>query len=123
MGLLRKLANVFEAKVIEVLFATNTVTDIGCTYKLLHKDVVQRIKPLWRERSALFATEILLLVISERIKFIEIPITFKKRVGESGLTARWSSLVKWGIRILFFIFFFWFRWILKCIWRRPAKAV
>jgi|SRR3989338_369353 len=111
MGLLRKLANVFEAKIIEVLFATNSVTDIGCTYKLLHREAVEFLKPKWREGGALFATEILLLAVSERIKFIEIPITFKERVGESNLTAHWYQLVKWGLRILLFIIVFWLRWV------------
>ncbi|MEK9183964.1 MAG: glycosyltransferase family 2 protein [Patescibacteria group bacterium] len=115
MGLLRKLANVFEAKVIEILFATNSITDIGCTYKLMRKDVTERLKPLWRETSALFATELLLLAVSERIKFIEIPVTFRARVGESGITAKWYSLVKWGMRIFLFIIIFWLRWISRRI--------
>lgn len=113
MGLFRKLANVFEAKVIEVFFATNALTDIGCTYKLFHKDALRQIEPFWREGSALFPTELLLLTVSQRIKFIEIPITFKARVGESTLTARWHHLAKWGLRILWFIVVFRLRWIIK----------
>lgn len=111
MGILRKLANVFEAKVIEILFATNSLTEIGCTCKLFHREAINQIQPLWRTRNALFATELLLLVVAKRIKFIEIPITFKERVGESTLTSKWYNLVKWGLHILSFIFFFWLRWI------------
>lgn len=111
MGLIRKLANVFEAKIIEVFFATNALTDVGCTYKLFHKDVIRRIKPFWREGGALFSTELLMLTIVSRIKFIEIPITFSRRVGESGLTGRWYKLAKWGLRILWFIVVFWLRWV------------
>lgn len=113
MGLLRKLANVFEAKIIEVLFATNSVTDVGCTYKLMRKDVVERLKPLWCEINALFATELLLLAASERIKFVEIPVTFRVRIGESAITAKWYSLVKWGLRIFFYIIIFWLCWIAR----------
>ena len=113
MGFLRRTANVFEAKMIEFLFASNSVTDIGCIYRLLRRDIVQRLKPLWREGGALFPTEILLLASAERIKFIEIPVSFRERVGESGLTARWYSLMKWGLRIFFFIVVFWLRWIFK----------
>ena len=111
MGLVRKVANVFEAKVIEVLFATNSLTEIGCTCKLFQKDVLRRLEPHWRTGSALFATELLLLVITQRIKFIEIPIAFGERMGESGHTAKWYHLVKWGLRILWFILFSWIRWI------------
>lgn len=111
MGLLRKLANVFEAKVIEVLFLTNSLTEVGCTCKLFHKDIIEQIQPLWRTKNALFATELLLFVVAKRIKFIEIPITFQERTGESTLTSKWYNLVKWGLHILSFILLFWTRWI------------
>lgn len=113
MGLMRKLADVFEAKVIEVLFATNSLTDVGCTYKLFHRDTIEKIAPLWREGSPLFATELILLTVTERIPFIEIPITFRERVGESTLTARFSQLAGWGIKILCFIVSFWVKWKIK----------
>lgn len=111
MGLLRKLANVLEAKVIEVLFATNSLTEIGCTCKLFRREVLRQLEPQWRTHNALFATELLLLTIVNRVKFIEIPITFGEREGESALTRRWYHLARWGISILFFILAFWVRWI------------
>ncbi|MDP2684204.1 MAG: glycosyltransferase family 2 protein [bacterium] len=103
MGLVRKLADVFEAKVIEVLFATNSLTDVGCTYKLFTREAIEKIKPLWREGSPLFATELILITVSSRIPFIEVPITFRERVGESTLTEKFSQLAAWGLRILWFI--------------------
>ena len=115
MGFLRKSANIFEAKMIEVLFAANSVTDIGCIYRLLSREAVSRLRPLWCEGGALFPTEILLLAAAERIKFIEIPVSFRERVGESGLTARWYSLMKWGLRIFFFIIIFWLRWVFRTL--------
>jgi len=114
MGVFRKLANVFEAKVIEVLFATNSLTEIGCTCKLFRRDVLlKQIEPSSHTTNALFATELLLITISKRIKFIEIPITFRERAGESSLTSKWYHLVKWGLHILWFILSFWFNWILN----------
>ncbi|MFA6095596.1 MAG: glycosyltransferase family 2 protein [Candidatus Paceibacterota bacterium] len=119
MGLWRKLANVFEAKVIEVLFGTNSLTEIGCTCKLFHRDALMSLAPHWKTTNALFATELLLLTISRRLHFIEIPISFSERVGESQLTAKWHQLGKWGIRILLFILSFWFRWVFG---KKAAKA-
>jgi len=113
MGLLRKLANVFEAKTVEILFATNSLTEIGCTCKLFERNVLKQIEPLWKTTNALFATELLLLTVSQRIKFVEIPIIFRERVGESSLTNRWYKLAKWGLHIEWFIISFWFRWITK----------
>ncbi|MEK7607797.1 MAG: glycosyltransferase family 2 protein [Patescibacteria group bacterium] len=120
MGLFRKLANVFEAKTIEVLFATNSLTEIGCTCKLFERSILKQLEPLWKTTNALFATELLLLTISQRIKFIEIPITFSERVGESQLTARWHQLAKWGLKIFWFILSFWFLWVID---RKPKRVL
>ncbi|MDP2705033.1 MAG: glycosyltransferase [Patescibacteria group bacterium] len=112
MGLIRKLANVFEAKVIEVFFGTNSLTEIGCTCKLFEKEVLLSLAPYWRTTNALFATELLLLVVSKKIKFIEIPISFSERIGKSQLTAKWHQLAKWGLKIFWFILSFWLGWVL-----------
>lgn len=113
MGFCRKWADVIEGKIIEVLFLTNSVTDVGCTCKMLRRDVAEELSRYWRTTNALFATELLLLVVAKRIKFIEIPITFCERVGESTLTGRWYQLSKWGLHILWFILVFWARWVFE----------
>src|SRR3989344_1569514 len=46
MGLSRKLANVFEAKLLEVLFGANSLTDVGCICKLFHRDILRKSQPL-----------------------------------------------------------------------------
>jgi len=111
MGLVRKFANVFEAKTIEVLFNTNALTDIGCTFKLFTKTAIKKIEPLWRTRNSLFATELTLLTVSENFHFIEIPVTFEKRVGISFFVGTLSKQAKWAIKIQLFILGFWLRWI------------
>jgi glycosyltransferase involved in cell wall biosynthesis len=111
MDLWRKWANVLEAKTIEVLFNTNSLTDVGCTYKLFRKSALKELSKYWKSTDALFATELLLLTVSRNLKFIEIPTHFKKRVGTSSLTGNWYLLAKWGIRIQFFILRFWLKWL------------
>ena len=111
MGVGRKFANVIEAKIIEVLFNTNALTDVGCTYKLFKASTLKKLAPLWRTRNSLFATELVLLTVSQNLNFIEIPVTFKKRVGVSIFTDKWYKLTKWGIHIQLYIIGFWIRWI------------
>lgn len=111
MGLFRKFANVFEAKTIELLFNTNALTDVGCTYKMFTREALHKLKSLWKTHNSLFATELVLLTVSENINFIEIPVTFRKRIGTSTFTDKWYKLIKWGIHIQFFIFTFWLKWV------------
>ncbi|OGE78143.1 MAG: hypothetical protein A2751_03200 [Candidatus Doudnabacteria bacterium RIFCSPHIGHO2_01_FULL_46_14] len=113
MGYWRKWANVLEAKVIEVLFNTTTLSDVGCNYRLLRREAVERVKSQWREGGAIFTLEMMLLVVREGIPFVEIPVTYRPRVGESTGTAHWYQLVKWAFLFLFFIFGSWFRWLKK----------
>ncbi len=113
MGLLRKLANVVEAKTIEYLFNTNSLSDVGCTYKLFSKRILKKFAKIWRTHNSLFATELTLLAVTQNSNFIEVPVTFKKRVGTSTFTNTLYKMSKWGVKIYIFILFFWLRWISK----------
>lgn len=111
MGLARKLANVLTAKMLEVLFNTNALTEVGCTYKCFRREVLDDLSRYWETTDALFATELLLLVVAQRTPFVEIPISFAARVGVSSLTATFKDLVYWGLRIQHYIVKFWLRWL------------
>lgn len=113
MGVGRKYANVFEAKTIEVLFNTNALTDIGCTYKLFTKKALKKLAPYWRTRNSLFATELVLLTVSHNLKFIDIPVTFRKRIGISTFTNTFLKTAKWGVHIQLFILGYWLRWVMN----------
>ncbi len=114
MGIIRKFANVIEAKTIEVLFNSVALTDVGCAYKLFNKKSLKKITKKWsNEKSALFNTELTLLVVSSKIKFVEIPITYKKRVGKSSVVNYWYQIIFWAFRIQIYIITFWFTWIIS----------
>ncbi len=111
MTVVRKFANVFEAKTIEVLFNTNALTDIGCTYKLFKRETLKKMTPYFRTRNSLFATELVLLAVAMNTRFIDIPVTFKKRIGTSTFVEDWRKAAKWGIKIQLFILGYWLGWI------------
>lgn len=113
MTVIRKFANVFEAKTIEVLFNTNALTDIGCSYKLFKRETLKRMVPYFWTRNSLFATELVLLSVSLNTRFIDIPITFKKRVGISTFVENWRKAAKWAVKIQIFILIYWLKWILN----------
>ncbi len=113
MGIIRKFANVLEAKTIEVLFNTNALTDVGCAYKLFTRPSLKRITPLWRiKKSPLFNTELVLLAVSQRINFVEIPITYLKRIGTSAIVDNWLQAIKWAFIIKIYILYYWISWII-----------
>jgi glycosyltransferase involved in cell wall biosynthesis len=121
MNFIRKWANVIEAKTIELLFNTNALSDVGCSYKFFTKEAIRKIAPYWRTRNSLFATELVLLTASQNLRFIEIPITFRKRIGTSTFVSTFRKMARWGLRIYLFIFTFWLRWLFGCVKSNPEN--
>ncbi|KKW27859.1 MAG: Glycosyl transferase, family 2 [Candidatus Kaiserbacteria bacterium GW2011_GWB1_52_6] len=111
-GYWRREVNFLYGTLIHLLFNTNTITDIGCTYKLLKREVIHELAPHWRHGSSLFATELLLLVITRGYPFIEIPVTFEERVGGSVVIGSRLKLVKLAFEGLWQIIAGWIRWLI-----------
>lgn len=105
----RREVNILYGLLIHILFNTNMITDIGCTYKLARRETIRALEPAWRHGTSLFATEFLLLVIAKGMRFIEIPVTFRQRVGPSvvipnrlrlcvlALLGLWQILSMWAV--------------------------
>ena len=110
MFFFRRLADILEGKLIQLLFLSSTLTDVGCTYKLIRRDALKKLRHHWLTGDSHFVTEMTLQVVARRIPFIEIPIAFGKRIGESAVTGDIGNIVKWGWKLLFFILYFWARW-------------
>ncbi len=119
MGIARKFANVIEAKTVELLFNSVALTDVGCAYKLFKRSALKKIMPKWcNKKSPLFNTELVLLTVSLKLKFVEIPITYKKRIGVSSIVATQHEVIKWAIIIQAYILTFWFKWIFNELSRK-----
>ena len=109
MNPLRSFGNVVAAKTIQMLFSTNALSDVGCTYKLFHTEALQKLAPYFTRVDPLFATELVLLAAACRIPFAEIPITFQQRVGTSAITPHWRKWFGLGIQVFLYIWLFWFK--------------
>jgi glycosyltransferase involved in cell wall biosynthesis len=101
MGFFLKWGNFFVAKLVEVLYNTSLLTDAGCTMKLLKRDVLRKIQPHFRVGTSHFGVEMMLIIIKKKVKFIEIPVNYKERVGESSVTGN-----KWKAFLLGFVMIF-----------------
>lgn len=86
MGHFLKWGNYFVGKLMEILFNTNFLSDVGCTMKLLNREACQAIRPQFTVGGSHFGPQLMLLVILNRIPFVEIPVNYRKRVGVSSVT-------------------------------------
>lgn len=103
MGTFLRWGNWAVAKMTEVLFNTTILTDMGCTYRLLSRPAMDRIRPHLEIGGSHFGPQILLEVIEHRIPFVEIPLNYCERVGVSSVTGDFWKTWKLGWRMIFLV--------------------
>ncbi len=103
MGIFLKWGNWAVAKMMEFLFNTTTLTDAGCTTRLIKKKELDKIIDKFTAGGSHFGVEMMLLIILHKIKFIEIPVNYKPRVGESSVTGSKIKAFFLGITMIWTI--------------------
>jgi len=103
MGWLIKWGNWGLAKMIEIMFGTSHLSDIGCTYRLIKRSAYEKIKDKLTVEGNEFNPDMMLQIIRNKISYIEIPINYLKRVGISSVTGKKSRAIKVGFAMIFLI--------------------
>jgi hypothetical protein len=57
--------------------------DVGCTYRVIRRDALERILPDLVVGGNTFSPHMLLVAIARNLSVVEIPIRFRRRVGQS----------------------------------------
>lgn len=86
MGFFLKFGNWAVGKMVEFLFNTTILTDVGCSMRLLHREAYEKIAPQFTIGGSAFGPQILLLAILNNIPFVEIAVNYRQRVGVSSVT-------------------------------------
>ena len=81
MGWFLQFGNWTVAKLIEVLFNTTSLSDVGCTFRVLNRDLVGKIDDQFKEFGSAFGLEMLLLAIGMHVRVVQIPVNYRPRVG------------------------------------------
>jgi glycosyltransferase involved in cell wall biosynthesis len=91
------------AKMIEVLFNTNSLSDVGSTYRLITRNALEKIESSFRVNTNFFGSEMMILSYPARISSVQIPVNYKKRVGKSSATGNFWCTLNLGIKIIVLI--------------------
>jgi glycosyltransferase involved in cell wall biosynthesis len=100
MGLFLRWGNWAVAKITELLFNTTLLTDMGCTQRLFHRPALQLIRPHLNIGGSHFGPQLLMEVVAHGIPFVEIPVNYRQRVGESSVTGDLGKAVRLGLRMI-----------------------
>ncbi|MGI9184461.1 MAG: glycosyltransferase family 2 protein [Solirubrobacteraceae bacterium] len=88
------------AKLIELLFNTSHLSDVGCTYKLLRRDAADYVGQTMQIGGNHAGVEIMLLTITSGARFVEVPVNYLPRVGASSVTGKRLAAVSVGLRMI-----------------------
>jgi glycosyltransferase involved in cell wall biosynthesis len=118
MGLLLRWGNWMVAKLLEALFNTNYLSDVGCTYRLIRREALVGMLPTFRVRSNFFGPEMMVRGYRMGLRCLQIPVNYKDRVGKSSVTGDLKKAIGLGIRMVILIIAMRFsleRWLLKIL--------
>lgn len=103
MGRFLKWGNWFVAKLIEVMFNTNYLSDVGCTYRLIKRPTLEKMLPTFKVKSNFFGPEMMVRAYLMGFKCVQIPVNYKERVGESSVTGDFKKAFILGMKMIILI--------------------
>ena len=103
MGRFLKWGNWFVAKLMEVLFNTNYLSDVGCTYRLIRRPALDRLLHTFIVNSNYFGPEMMIRGYLARCKCVQIPVNYRERVGESSVTGDLRKAFRLGMQMIVLI--------------------
>jgi glycosyltransferase involved in cell wall biosynthesis len=100
MGLFLRWGNWLVAKLLEVLYDTPSLTDCGCTLRLVHRDALERFRERLTVGSSHFLPEMVILARLSDVTMLEIPVTYRQRKGDSKITGSFRTTLSVGANMV-----------------------
>jgi glycosyltransferase involved in cell wall biosynthesis len=100
MGFMLRWGNWGVAKMLQVLFNTPSLSDCGCTMRLIHKPALERIRGNLTVGSSHFLPEMVILARLAGLTMIEVPVTYRPRRGESKITGSFTTSTRVAVNMI-----------------------
>ena len=103
MGWFLRSGNWVVAKLLEFLFGGPSLSDCGCTLRLIQRSALLEIQDQLTVRGSHFLPEMVILALKHHIKIVEIPVNYRGRVGESKITGNLKGMLTTGLHMILLI--------------------
>ncbi len=100
MGWILRLGNWVVAKLIEFLFGGPSLSDCGCTLRLIHRAAAARIIDDLSVNGSHFLPEMVIAGLKANLRIIEVPVNYRGRVGESKITGNFAGALTTGAKMI-----------------------
>lgn len=95
--------NEFVAMIVNFKYKRMEFTDVGCTFKVIKKEALDKIKSQFREKRSAFNPEFMCLCLENGLKCVEVPINYYQRIGTSKITGKRWKAFKLGLKMIWLI--------------------
>jgi len=100
MGIFLRLGNWVVAKLLEFLFNGPSLSDCGCTLRLIHAERARSLRGHLTVGGSHFLPEMVILGLLARMRIVEVPINYRGRLGTSKITGTFRTAWRVGWRMI-----------------------
>jgi glycosyltransferase involved in cell wall biosynthesis len=100
MGWQLRWGNWVVAKLLQVLFDGPSLSDCGCTLRLIRRSAAERLLPRFTVGGSHFLPEMVCLALLHGQRLVEVPVNYRDRVGESKITGSMPTTLRVGARMI-----------------------
>lgn len=100
MGWFLRVGNWAVAKVLQMIYDGPSLSDCGCTLRLIHRSALERIRGDLTVGGSHFLPEMVILGLKRGLRIIEIPVNYRQRVGESKITGSLKGTLRTGFGMI-----------------------
>ncbi len=86
MGFGLRWGNWAVAKLVEVLYNTTSLSDVGCTFRVMTRAHADSVLDQTEASGSWFGLEMILVSALERSRMVQVPVNYRPRVGRSAVT-------------------------------------
>jgi glycosyltransferase involved in cell wall biosynthesis len=100
MGDFLRIGNRAVAKYVGILFGLDRLSDVGCTYRLLRRSVVDQIIDQLKIGGSQLGPELMLRTLLSGARVVEVPVNYLPRVGVSAVTGDLRKSIVLGLQMI-----------------------
>jgi glycosyltransferase involved in cell wall biosynthesis len=100
MGWQLRWGNWAVAKLLQVIFDGPSLSDCGCTLRLVRRSAAERMLPRFTVGGSHFLPEMVCLALLQRQRLVEVPVNYRDRVGQSKITGSMQTALRVGARMV-----------------------
>jgi glycosyltransferase involved in cell wall biosynthesis len=100
MGWFLRVGNWTVAKMVQVLYDGPSLSDCGCTLRLIRREALSRIHGDLTVGGSHFLPQMVIAGLKRGLKIVEVPVNYRGRIGDSKITGTLRGTLRTGLRMI-----------------------